>query len=266
VSDPEHLLPVARAAAEAAGVVLRRAASGSRPRVRWKAPGDPVSDADLAADRAIREELGPTGLPVVSEEGAEDSAAGRHWLVDPLDGTRSFLAGSPAYGVHVALIEEGLPILGVVHQPALGLTWSGGSGLPSLRDDGHRTRVLQVCAADRGPLRVTLSRSHRGPELSRLLERLGGHVRVWAKGAGLKAMAVAEGQVQLYLAPPGRLATWDLAAPEAILRGAGGRVTGLDGLPIAYGLRRALLEEGCAAGEPLAHARLLAGGAGPGAP
>ncbi|MFM2092670.1 MAG: hypothetical protein RLZZ127_3159, partial [Planctomycetota bacterium] len=94
-----------------------------------KDDGSPQTAADVAAQACLvplLRRLAP-GVPVVAEEGADDPAAirgGRWWLVDPLDGTKEYLTGSGEYTVNAALVEDGIPILGVVHAPALGTTWA----------------------------------------------------------------------------------------------------------------------------------------------
>lgn len=109
--------------------------------VQQKADESPVTAADLAANRVIMQcltELEPV-LPVLSEESVESFSGpdvqGRYWLVDPLDGTKEFIKRNDEFSVNIALIEEGRPVLGVVHAPALHATWLAAEGVGAFRLD-----------------------------------------------------------------------------------------------------------------------------------
>ena len=136
----DDLLDAALAAAHAGGVVVREA-FGSARNVQAKAPGDWVSHADTASERAVRAVLGDAApeLPVFGEEeGGERAAIG--WLVDPLDGTTNFLHGFPVVGVSVALVDDGRPVVAVVHAPLLGDTYVARAGGGTWRN-GSRVSV-----------------------------------------------------------------------------------------------------------------------------
>ncbi len=126
--DLVELLRSADTAARAGGAIVA-AHFGSAGNAREKAPGDWVSDVDTSSEAAVRESLqrNAPGLPVFGEEGG----GGRGdvgWFVDPLDGTANFLHGFPAVGVSVALVDRGVPVVGVVHAPLLGVTYAAGRG------------------------------------------------------------------------------------------------------------------------------------------
>jgi 3'(2'), 5'-bisphosphate nucleotidase len=214
--------------------------------VRLKSDGSPASAADDAAETVILAGLSRLlpGVPVVSEERADMSgcSAATFLLVDPLDGTREFLAGSDEFTVNIALIVDGAPILGVVGAPALGLLWSGASGAgaaryPVARDAsiGERTAIRARSWSARAPVAM-VSRSHLDAQTSAFLARLPG-VKTMPAGSALKFCRLAEGAADLYprLA---RTSEWDIAAGHAVLAAAGGAVVSPDGKPLRYGASR----------------------------
>jgi 3'(2'), 5'-bisphosphate nucleotidase len=213
--------------------------------VRSKADGSPVTSADHRAEAIICGHLARIAPmpPVCAEEstaaGTPISVAGRFLLVDPLDGTREFLARNGEFTINVALIENGAPIAGAVYAPAIGRLWIGGDrafvcqrpvgeGLPDKGEwRGIRTR--------RAPesLVALVSRSHADPESETFLGRLPiGEAR--NAGSSLKFCLIAEGLGDVYprFAPT---MEWDTAAGDAVLRAAGGVVLAPDGRPLAYG-------------------------------
>jgi 3'(2'), 5'-bisphosphate nucleotidase len=202
----------------------------------------PVTAADIAAEAVIAEALArmTPDIPLVAEEAASegrvpDISEGRFWLVDPLDGTREFLNRNGEFTVNIGLVIDGMPILGVVHAPALDLTFTGvaDSGAMVARDGGP-ARAISVRPAPAGGVTVVASRRHGDPEaIDRLLR---GHPVADRKTAGssLKFCLVAEGEADIY--PRfGRTMEWDTAAGQAVLSAAGGRVTDEHGTPLAYG-------------------------------
>jgi 3'(2'), 5'-bisphosphate nucleotidase len=190
-----------------------------------KADASPVSIADVAAQRAIVEALtawDPT-IPIVAEESTWPPApqrAGwqRYWLVDPLDGTKEFLAGNGEFTVNIALIDEGAPVLGVVLAPALDLAYFAGRGLGAWRQRGaSRPERITSCRWRAGkPARVVESRSHPSPELEAFLASLPVVERI-RLGSSLKFCRVAEGSADLY--PRfGPMMEWDVAAGDCVYR------------------------------------------------
>jgi len=161
-------------------------------------------------------------------------------LVDPLDGTREFVDRSGEYTVNIALVEDGRPVLGVVHAPALDEVHVGrvGSGAAHGRLEADGTVAWTSIAVRPAPadgLAVLASRSHCDAATEALLARLPVTERV-AAGSSLKFCRLAEGKADLY-PRLGRTMEWDTAAGDAVLTAAGGRVVTLDGRPLAYGKR-----------------------------
>lgn len=208
--------------------------------VQRKADDSPVTAADLAAHRVLVAGL-PTilDIPVLSEEACDIPLAERQrwqrwWLVDPLDGTKEFVAGSEEYTVNVALIEHGLPVFGVVGVPANGRLYYGGQGQGAqLREGGH-TRSIAV-AASRRPLLLAGSRRHGSEQQQAFLAGLQQQrpFELISAGSSLKFCWLAEGRVDFYprLAPTSQ---WDTAAAHAVLEGAGGQVLDMQGRRLDY--------------------------------
>ena len=223
--------------------------------VTRKEDRSPLTQADLAAHRILVDGLRglAPGFPVLSEESPADEVAGRRdwrclWLVDPLDGTREFVKRNGEFTVNVALVEDGAPLLGVVHAPALGETASAvRGGALVVECDGKR--VVPAQPRPEGPPRVAASRSHGCPRSEVALARLGAH-ELLAAGSALKFIRVATGEADVYLRL-GPTSEWDTAAGQCLVEAAGGRVTALDGRPFRYNQRASLLNgDFIAAGDP----------------
>ena len=220
---------------------------GSDFAVRGKADASPVTEADECAERLILadlEALAPD-IPVVSEEDASRSglpdithATPLFWLVDPLDGTREFVDRNGEFTVNVALIENGVPILGVVYAPAIKALYTAADGIGAFFGGGDARQPINVRSPPSAGLIVLASRSH-GDEaaLQSYLDRSGAKVAgIVRSGSSLKLCLVAAGEADLY-PRLGRTMEWDIAAGHAVLRAAGGHVSTLDGRELAYGKR-----------------------------
>ncbi len=236
-----RLLECVVAVAEQAGaVVLVHYEKGVT--ARTKEDKTPVTDADEAAEAIILPELPKLlpGVPVIAEEevarsGAPPIPEGRFWLVDPLDGTREFLKRNGEFTVNIALVENAMPVLGVVHAPALGLTFSAcGPGTAAKRAAGEKFHPIAARSVPSEGIVVVASRSHAEP---RRLERFLSGVKVAAfkqAGSALKFGLVASGEADVY-PRLGRTMEWDTAAGHAVVLAAGGSVETLDGKPLRYG-------------------------------
>lgn len=228
--DPAALLPSVIAAARSAGRAILEVYR-SDFEVRTKDDASPVTDADLASQRVLRRALGALApdVPIVSEEATEAPYEVRrswplHWLVDPLDGTREFVARSDQFSVNVALIRAGRPVLGVVHAPVSDLSYSGGVGIRAERRVGDgAAEAIAVRPPRDDELVVLTSRRHHDDATARYLARLerSHRVRLERFGSALKACIIAEGRAHLY---PRLAATWewDTGASQAVLEAAGG--------------------------------------------
>lgn len=223
-----------------------------------KGDDSPLTEADLRAHRLIVDELAALdpGLPVLSEENAHEITWEqrrqwqRYWLVDPLDGTKEFVARNGEFTVNIALIEAGRPVLGVVHIPVSDTTYAGAPGVGAWRETSARPpapiTVKRVAAT---PLRVMGSRSHGSPKLAARLERLGPHEFLPA-GSSIKLCLIADGSADLYPRLGGS-SEWDIAAGQAVVEAAGGQVVSLeDGLALRYNKADLLNPKFLAYGDP----------------
>jgi 3'(2'), 5'-bisphosphate nucleotidase len=220
--SPDALVRLAAIAVEAGRLILpyRHAAEVER-----KSDDSPVTEADRAAHRSIVAALQSwdPATPIVSEEGEIPgfevrSTWERFWLVDPLDGTKEFIRGFPDFTVNLALIERGVPVLGVIYAPALDALYYAGDGLGAWRrlGAGAPERLISHPPLLGHPIRVVESRSHPSPELEAFLAPLSVASRE-VVGSSLKFCRVAEGAADLY-ARFGPTMEWDVAAGDCIFR------------------------------------------------
>lgn len=203
-----------------------------------KEDGSPVTAADMASEQAIVSAL-TARYPqwaVISEEGEHAVQTGEapFFLVDPLDGTRAFLAGRSDFCVLIALIENGKPIASAIHQPVNGLTWWAGAH--AFRGEpGHEAEILVPHATERpdGAQIAVVSAEHAGPASRELCSKWRiGEIR--PENSALKFVRLAEGDADIY-PRIGRTMQWDVAAGDALLRCIGGGVKDLDGHDLTYG-------------------------------
>lgn len=206
-----------------------------------KSDGSLVTAADHAAEKLIIATLHrlTPDIPLIAEEAVAQNGppacpTRTFWLVDPLDGTREFIARNGEFTVNIALIEDGVPVLGVVLAPALGILWAGGRGLGAWREDADGRRPIQVRSVPAEGMTVLGSRSH-GDDAAMTAYLQGRRVAGFkAAGSSLKFCLIAEGAADLY--PRfGRTMGWDTAAAHAVLLAAGGSVCTLDGQELRYG-------------------------------
>ncbi len=229
---------------------------------RDKPDASPVTAADDAAETVILAGLGRLlpGVPIVSEESTGNrSVKGlgqRFVIVDPLDGTREFLADLDEYTVNIALVENEAPVLGVVAAPARGLIWRGCVGhgaerlalTPGAAPDAARERVtIHTRAQPANGARVLVSRSHQDAATDTYIDRLPQAERIPC-GSSLKFCLVAEGSADLY-PRLGPISEWDIAAGHAVLVAAGGTMHRLDGGALRYGQGNFLVSGFIASGD-----------------
>lgn len=227
-------------------IMVHYDASGFHGQVDHKADGSPVTIADLQADQIIRAELAQffPGIPIVTEETADQAdqaalaQAAHFWLVDGLDGTKSFRRGDPDFTVNIALIYEQNPLLGVVYAPALAEGYAGvlGDAPQAWRwhDDRDRDQPIQVrTIPPEGVILLTsITDGGPGPRLQPLIDRvkLARHLR---RNSSIKFCDVAAGRADLYPRFRGN-SYWDTAAGDAIVRAAGGTVVDMAGQALRY--------------------------------
>jgi 3'(2'), 5'-bisphosphate nucleotidase len=211
-----------------------------------KADRSPVTEADHAAEAVIVDGLRAAyrGVPCVAEEamsaGRMPNVLGRaFFLIDPLDGTKEFIAGRNDFTVNIALIQDGAPLIGVVLAPATRKLYSGRPGYACLSEVGpdrgiHNRQRIAVRALCEPPT-IVASRSHRSTETDEFIQRYP-DAQCVSVGSSLKFCVVASGDADIY-PRLGRTMEWDTAAGHAVLSAAGGRVVSMDGAALTYGKR-----------------------------
>ncbi len=239
-------LPKVMAIADEAGREIMRIYSTAF-NVTLKSDRSPLTEADLASQRIIAAGLTALtpSIAVLAEESPPQQFAQRRqwprlWLVDPLDGTREFVKRNGEFTVNIALVEQGEPVLGVVHAPAREVLYAAARGGGAFRRDadGSRRPIHVQTLAPARP-RVLGSRSHGDAVLDRMLDRLGPHERV-SMGSALKFGLLAEGSGDLYVRR-GPTSEWDTAAGHAVVLEAGGCVVDFSGTALRYNARETLI-------------------------
>lgn len=209
--------------------------------VELKDEDEPVTAADRAVSELCVSRL-RVAFPadaVVSEELPDDGArhhAARTWLIDPIDGTKDFIAGRPGFAVMIGLLEGGRPVLGAVYQPAADRLFYArlGTGATLVLADGPPQRMRVSATRELAAARMVSSAANPEPLVAELRARAGIRDDQQIGSVGIKLSLVAAGERDLYVNPAGKCKLWDTAAPSIILTEAGGRLTDLRGTPLSY--------------------------------
>ncbi len=245
--DPAKIELVIRDLALAAGRAIMDVYERADLGAVSKADGSPVTEADLAADRLIAKGLVAAfpDIPVVTEEQSESHSETGHrrfFLIDPLDGTKEFIQRRGEFTVNIALIEDGLPVMGVVYAPAIGRMFrsiaAGGAVEEAVGSDSvpvpGSIREIGVSTPDNTALVVVASKSHRDQATDDYIARYN-VADFKSAGSSLKLCLLAAGEADFY-PRLGRTMEWDTAAGHAVLRAAGGQMLRFDDhQPLVYG-------------------------------
>ena len=209
--------------------------------VDFKGEKNPVTEADRKVNELLVRRLRETfpGDGVVAEESRDTSDSirrGRCWYIDPLDGTKEFIAKNGEFAVMIGLAIEGEARLGVVYRPVGDRLYRAVVGDSAFVDVGDRTFALKgTVVSDPKELRLVVSRSHRSESTDALVKRLQIQHETTSGSVGLKVGLIAQRDADLYVHLSGHSWAWDACAPDAILRSAGGRFTDLGGRSFVYG-------------------------------
>ena len=223
--------------------------------VETKDDDSPLTRADLAAHKIIVQQLqaGFPDIPVLSEESDEITFSQRqqwqrYFLVDPLDGTKEFINRNGEFTVNIALIDSGVPVLGVVYVPVLDVVYAGDNGADKtafVERDGTREtiRIRRMDVQADRPVTVVASRRHGSDALQACIAQLNqrfDQVETTNMGSSLKLCLIAEGKADLYprLAPTSE---WDTAAAQAVVEAAGGQAVDTQLMPLKYNSKESLL-------------------------
>jgi len=217
--------------------------------VTRKEDNSPLTLADLAAHQHIVEALGriTPELPVLSEEAADIAFEtrrqwSRYWLVDPLDGTKEFVKRNGEFTVNIALIDNGAPVLGVVHAPVLDVSYLAALGVGCFREKQARRDAIHA-RPTHDPPRLVVTKSHRDAELDAFLARVPAHEAL-SRGSSLKFCLIAEGSADFY-PRTGPTSEWDTAAGHCVAEAAGAQVLTLpQWAPLRYNQKESLLNPG----------------------
>jgi 3'(2'), 5'-bisphosphate nucleotidase len=231
--------------------------------VEFKGYKDPVTEADTQANALIVKELAqafPQDL-IVAEESPppiEKSATSRMWYVDPMDGTKEFIAKNGEFSVMIGLAVNGQAHLGVVYRPDRDLLYAGVVGQEAWREQNSIQTSLTVDPTkESGSTTLTVSRSHRNPLVNKIKSILGVTQEMTCGSIGLKIGLIAEGKADLYLEPGPYTSLWDACGPEAILKAAGGEFTNVFGQPMQYGIAQLKNTHGIVASNGANHEQII---------
>jgi 3'(2'), 5'-bisphosphate nucleotidase len=231
--DYQKLVVVMREAALEAGRVIMEVYEADDFDVKVKSDDSPVTEADEKADAVISAHLRAAfpDVALVTEEQSDshDLSAATFLIVDPLDGTKEFIKRRGDFTVNIALVENGVPVRGIVYAPAKGrLFYTDADGI-SVEEQGTfdpkapgRIEKMAVSSPDNGALRVVASKSHRDQATDDYINKYA-HADMKSAGSSLKFCLVATGEADIY-PRLGRTMEWDTAAGDAVLRGAGGQM------------------------------------------
>src|SRR4051812_32790575 len=227
---------------------------------------EPVTQADRTVNELIVRHLRET-FPrdgILAEESVDASArlsCERVWMVDPIDGTKAFIAGTGDFAVQIGLAVEGRAALGVLYAPATDVLYWAARGhgswvlRPTSEAEGEpRPERLQVTdESDLSRTRLAESRSHRGPRMDAVVRALGVRAEVRSHSVGIKVGLLVERQADLYIHMSPKTKQWDTCAPEVVLTEAGGRMTDIWGGPLQYNTPDVLNRNGLVASNGAAH-------------
>lgn len=234
-------IQVARRLAREAGILAMKYRDGELE-IEMKDGDEPVTVADRkSSEHVVRglEQAFPDDV-VISEETADDLrrlSARRVWYIDPIDGTKDFIAGNDGFSVMIGLTIDHRPVAGVVYAPTSDRMFCGDSERTWLEIAGQDDRTLTVSdIAAPAEIRLVASKSHRSKKLDKVKSALGITDEFNIGSVGLKLSLIALGERDLYVNTSSHCKSWDTCAPEVLLHGAGGKLTDVHGDPLRYDL------------------------------
>ncbi len=229
--------------------------------VEWKGFRDPVTKADLEANRVLLEELSKSGYPILSEESEDDKnrlGAEYVWLVDPLDGTGSFIRRNDEFCIMVALLHHDKPVFGAVYLPVQDTLYYAEKDKGAyVQEQESETRISVSEQSNPHAAHAVTSRTHLTGRLAELLKAIAPAQQVRVGSNGIKAGCVADGRADFFINPTNKMGEWDIAAPHIIVEEAGGKVTGAFGEQLVYNKEVPKAEHGILATNGVLHEEIL---------
>ena len=266
-TDYQHELAVAIELARAAGAVLLEHYHSPflvEQKINALDELEEVTEADRAANELIvsrlRQEFPNDGILAEESRDSEHRLAkDRVWLIDPMDGTKNFIAHDDDFAVQIGLAVKGESVAGAVYQPARGILYYAQRGRGAWRelDGGQPQRMLVSDQKDPHQMVLASSRSHRSPRMERVVTAFNFKNEIRRGSVGVKIGLIAERVADLYIHLSPSTKQWDTCAPEVILEEAGGRLTDLFGRPLAYNGIRIDNRNGVVATNGAAHAQVI---------
>ena len=206
-------------------------------KVEKKDDNSPITKADLESNRIIKEYLLQTGIPILSEEDADDKSrmdSEKVWIVDPLDGTQDFVNKTGEFTVMVGLVENHIPVMGLVYWPTEKKLFFAENGLGAFCHDSDGWAKISVRNVEEIEKSLALvSRHHLSDKEKKMLE----HLKIdntASIGSSLKVMEIASGRADIYLTSTNKMKQWDTAASHCIISEAGGKMTDISGNDLIY--------------------------------
>jgi len=205
--------------------------------VEKKDDNSPITKADLESNKIIKESLLQTGIPILSEEDADDKSrtgSDKVWIVDPLDGTQDFVNKTGEFTVMVGLVENHIPVMGLVYWPTEKKLFFAEKDLGAFCHDSEGWAKISVRAVEEVAESLALvSRHHLSDKEKEMLEQL--EIKNTASiGSSLKVMEIASGRADIYLTSTNKMKQWDTAAAHCIISEAGGKMTDISGNDLIY--------------------------------
>ena len=228
--------------------------------VEKKDDNSPITKADLESNKIIKESLLQTGIPILSEEDADDKSrtdSDKVWIVDPLDGTQDFVNKTGEFTVMVGLVENHVPVMGLVYWPTEKKLFFAERGLGAFCHDSEGWAKISVGGVEEVTESLALvSRHHLSDKEKKMLEYL--KIKNTATiGSSLKVMEIASGRADIYLTSTNKMKQWDTAAAHCIISEAGGKMTDISGNDLIYNTESVNHENGLLVTNGLIHERVV---------
>jgi 3'(2'), 5'-bisphosphate nucleotidase len=205
--------------------------------VNKKDDNSPITQADLESNKILRSVLEKTGIPILSEEDVDDKsrlASEKVWIVDPLDGTQDFVNRTGEFTILVGLVENHLPVMGLVYLPIKKILYFAEKGMGAFCYDLNRWEKISVRKVEEiSSCLALVSRHHLSGKERKILDHLG-ITNMTTIGSTLKVMEISSGRGDIYLTTTNKMSQWDTCASNCIISEAGGKMTDVSGNELIY--------------------------------